>query len=114
MIYVTGPQASINMSGNGTVNLTPMTTGPYEGITLFQARDNSQGATLNGNGNLSITGTIYAPGANLTAIGNGNTDVFGSQIIARSLTTSGNGTVNVDFDSNPNAVPPTRKLGLVE
>jgi hypothetical protein len=114
MIYVSGPRAAISMTGNGAVNLSPMSSGPYEGIVLFQDRSDSNGDTLTGNGNLNITGTIYTPNASITAVGNGTTDVFGSQIISNSLTTKGNGTVNDDFDSNPTSIPPTRNLGLVE
>jgi hypothetical protein len=114
MIYVTGPKAAISLTGNGAVTLSPMTSGPYEGIIFFQDRSDSNGDILTGNGNLNITGTIYAPDANVTAVGNGTTDVFGSQIISNSLTTKGNGTVKVDFDSNPTAIPPTRNFGLVE
>jgi hypothetical protein len=116
MLYITGPNAAIKLDGNGSVNLTPLTSGPYQGITFFQDRSDSNGDTLTGNGNLSIEGTIYTPAASLTAVGNGTTDVFGSQIIANTLTVKGNGTVNVDFDAGSNSgnVPNTRYFALVE
>jgi Flp pilus assembly protein TadG len=114
MLYLTGANAAINLTGQGAVNLTPMTTGPYAGIIIFQDRSDYNGGTMKGNGNLNISGTIYAPAANITAVGNGSTDVFASQIIANSMTMKGNGTVNVDFDSNVNAAPATRSYGLVE
>jgi hypothetical protein len=112
MLYLTGPNASISLTGQGSVNLTPMTSGPYKGVAIFQDRTDSNSGRLDGNGNLSISGTIYAPDANLTMTGNGATDVFGSQVIANTLTTKGNGTVNVAYD--PNTVAPTRDFGLVE
>jgi hypothetical protein len=113
MIYV--PSGSINLTGNGAVNLSPMTTGPYAGITFFQGRSNSSNDKMAGNGNMNITGTIYAPAANLEDTGNGTTDVFGSQIIANSMTLKGNGTVKVAFDSNGTAgTPAVRNFGLVE
>ena len=116
MVHVTAPSAAISMTGNGAVNLTPLSTGPYAGLALFQDRSDSNGDTLTGNGNLNITGTVYAPSASLTAVGNGTTDVFGSQIIANRLTVKGNGRVNVDY--NPSETPSVstaiRKLGLVE
>jgi hypothetical protein len=110
MVYVTGPSAAISLTGTGTVSLTPMTTGPYAGVVLFQDRSDTNGGTLDGSGNLSITGTIYAPAAGLSlraALGD-TTDVFGSQIIASTLTLSGRGTVNVDYNA------PMREVGLVE
>jgi Flp pilus assembly protein TadG len=114
MLYLTGSKASIDLAGNGAVTLSPMTTGPYAGITLFQARSDTNGARLVGNGNMNITGTIYAPAANVNAEANGTTNVFGSQIIAKSLALTGNGTVNVDFDPDSQVVPATRAFGLVE
>ena len=112
MIYV--PTGSINMTGNGIVNLTPMTSGPYQNITLFQDPSNSSNDKMAGNGNLSVKGTIYAPAASLTDTGNGATDVFGSQIIANSLTLKGNGTVNVAFGGPGSPPAPERALRLVE
>ena len=67
-----------------------------------------------GNGNMTISGTIYAPAASVEATGNGATDVFGSQIISNSMTVKGNGTVKVAFDANSNAIPDYRYFGLVE
>jgi hypothetical protein len=112
MIYV--PSGSITMTGNGAVNLSPMTSGPYQGITLFQDPSNSSGDKLAGNGNLNLTGMIYAPSANLEDTGNGTSDVFGSQVVANSMTMKGNGTVNVKFDANAPSTPPLRDFGLVE
>jgi hypothetical protein len=116
MLYVTGPSAAISMTGNGAVNLSPMTTGPYAGLVLFQDRSDSNADVLHGNGNLNITGTIYTPDAGMTATGNGTTDVFGSQIIANNLTVKGNGTVNVDYNPSltPNVSAPLREFGLIE
>jgi hypothetical protein len=114
MIYLTGSKASIDLSGQGTVNLSPMTSGPYAGITFFQDRSDTQGDTLVGNGNLNISGTIYAPAATVNATGNGSGDVFASQIIANSMTTQGNGTVKLQFDPSTLKTPWTRTLGLVE
>jgi hypothetical protein len=116
MLYVTGPSAAISMTGNGAVTLSPMTTGPYAGLVLFQDRSDTNADVMHGNGNLNISGTIYAPDASMTATGNGTTDVFGSQIITNTLTVKGNGTVNVDYNPSltPNVSAPIRNFGLVE
>jgi hypothetical protein len=114
MLFLSGANAAINLTGQGNVTLTPMTTGPYEGITIFQDRSNSNDGDMHGNGNLKISGTIYAPAANITATGNGATDAFASQIIANSMTMKGNGTVNVAFDASAPATPNIRNFGLVE
>ena len=59
-IYNTGGGA-INLSGSGNVSLSPMTTGTYTGITVFQDRSSTTGATMSGSGNMSNTGTFYFP-----------------------------------------------------
>ncbi len=112
MIYV--PTGSITLTGNGTVTLSPMTSGPYRGSFSFRTLANSSNDKMAGNGNMTITGTIYAPAASLEDTGNGTTDVFGSQIVANSLTLKGNGTVNLKFDASNPTTPDLREFGLVE
>ena len=46
-----------------------MTSGPYAGITVFQDRSSTTGATMSGSGNMSNTGTFYFPDATLTLSG---------------------------------------------
>ena len=64
-----GTYGSISLSGNGSYHLTPPTTGTYAGIVIFQARDNSKALTVSGNAS-GMTGTIYAPAAQLSESGN--------------------------------------------
>ncbi len=64
-----GTYGSITLSGNGTYNLTPPTTGTYAGILIFQSRDNTKALTFSGNAS-GMTGTIYAPAAQLAESGN--------------------------------------------
>jgi hypothetical protein len=61
----------ITLSGNGTINLTAPTTGPFAGIVLFQSRDNLKAMSLSGNDTAGLSnGIVYAPGALLTISGN--------------------------------------------
>ena len=39
-----GTYGAISLSGNGSYNLTPPTSGTYAGIVIFQSRDNSKGS----------------------------------------------------------------------
>ena len=52
----------ISLTGNGdtALNLTPMTTGTYAGITIWQSAGNQPDVTLRGNGNISVGGIIYS------------------------------------------------------
>ena len=61
--------AASRLSGNGSYNLTPPTTGTYAGIVIFQSRDNTKALTVSGNAS-GMTGTIYAPAAQLAESGN--------------------------------------------
>ena len=74
------------------VTLTPETTGPYAGITMFQAPTlQLTQISITGNGAVNISGTIYGADANLKIAGNGSQ--IGSQIIVSTLTLGGNGAV---------------------
>jgi Flp pilus assembly protein TadG len=98
MIYNDSSGGTISLAGNGSVHLSPMTTGPYAGITLYQAPSNTNDVTITGNGNFSITGTIYTAGATVKLAGNG--DTIGSQIVADDMAMSGNGAVTVNYGSS--------------
>ena len=95
-IYNTGGGA-INLSGTGGISLSPMTSGTYAGITLFQDRSSTAGATMSGSGNINNTGTFYFPDATLTLSGTSGVNVMGAQIIAKNLTFSGSAGIQVTF-----------------
>jgi CSLREA domain-containing protein len=81
-----GTFGSISIGGNGTINLSAPTSGPYAGVAIFQSRANSRAMAISG-GNTAITGTIYAAGANAGL--SGNAQVTGSLVVS-TLTLSGN------------------------
>ncbi len=85
-----GTYGGITLSGNGSYNLSPMTTGAYAGIVIFQTRDNSTALTISGNAS-GMSGMIYAPKAALTESGNAALDV---SLIVDTLSISGNGAAN--------------------
>ena len=82
-----GTYGSITLGGNGTCNLSPATSGTYAGIVFFQPLDNTKAITVTGNAS-GITGTIYAPAAQLSESGNG---ALNASLIVDTLTISGNG-----------------------
>jgi len=83
-----GKYGSISLSGNGTCDLSPATSGLYAGIVFFQPSDNNQAISVTGNAS-GITGTIYAPAAGLSESGNGALDA--SSLIVDTITIGGNG-----------------------
>jgi hypothetical protein len=78
---------AISLSGNGSFNLSPATTGTYAGILIYQTRDNTRGLSLSGNGIAGVTGLVYAPSALLTLSGNGTLQ---NPLIVGMLNLSGN------------------------
>jgi hypothetical protein len=99
MIYNTGsnyPSAGgnfggITLSGNGTFSLTASATsanGTDAGILIFQPTANTRALSFGGNGVAGITGTVYAPSAQVVISGNAS---LGGSLIADELSLSGNG-----------------------
>ena len=108
MLYLSG-SASLNMTGNGAVVITPpsaATYPQYAGISVFQDRANTAGDSLTGNGNLQLDGAIYLPAAAVSLTGNGGT--FGAQLIANTLRLTGNGNVTINFANGVKPQLPSR------
>ncbi len=92
-----GTFGAVTLSGNGTFNLTAPTTGTYAGIVIFQSRDNTKALTLSGNAS-GMTGTIYAPAAQLAESGNAQ---LNAAVVVDTMTISGNGVSNTVTLSSP-------------
>lgn len=91
--------------------LAPLTEGPYKGLCIFQNRSSSVPLRIAGNGQFDFTGAIYAPAAPVSIEGNGDASMA-SAFICGTLDIGGNGSLNVNW--RPDAVPPIRRLMLVE
>ena len=106
----------ISLAGQGLITLTPPTSGPYQGISIFQSRTTTAqpdvSVTGSGTAPLTISGTFYVPNALLKVTGNGTQDTIGSQYISNTLQLGGNGAFNVDW--NPNVVPGVREIWIEE
>jgi len=102
---------SINLNGQGTLTITPVTTGVYQGISFFQDRTSTVSPSITGNGNLNISGTFYAASASVHISGNGSGDVVGSQYISFGLILGGNGSLSISWSGS---TARTRRIGLIE
>jgi hypothetical protein len=97
---------TISISGKGSVSLSAITSGPYQGLTIFQDRNSTTAISITGNGSTVISGTIYAAKATLSITGNGGLDSkgnpldqIGSLLLVADLSISGNGSFRVDATS---------------
>jgi Putative Flp pilus-assembly TadE/G-like len=103
---------SIQGSGKGAVNVTPPSSGLYQGLSIFQDRNAATSMDISGNGNFSFLGTFYAAKALLKISGNSPDNYIGSQYITYDLSVSGTGGVQIVWDAN--LVARFRNIGLVE
>ncbi|MDX8483216.1 pilus assembly protein TadG-related protein [Mesorhizobium sp. VK24D] len=90
--------SQIYINANETVNLSPTTTGPYAGITIFQAHGNTQALTLNGGSGSVVRGFIYAPDATITYAGNSDMSAEGSclRLVGNTVAMTGTSAVKSD------------------
>lgn len=108
--YIIPASFSMTFSGGGNMTASAPTSGEYKGILLYLAPQfdlngnllNTQAIDLRGNGTGNITGTIFAPSADITMFGNSGTGVYQSQIIAYHVDSGGNANINIDYDPNEN------------
>jgi Flp pilus assembly protein TadG len=106
--------ATINLSSTGKVSLIPPSSGTYRGVGIFQKAGtlSSPGPTLslNGNGTVNMTGTVYAAHAAVSLSSKNPANVMAGQIVADTVSASG----SVYISSGTQPVANERILGLVE
>jgi carbon monoxide dehydrogenase subunit G len=103
---------TISITGSGVIDISPMTTGIYAGISLWQQRTSTNTITVSGGGaGSTISGTFYAQHG-LLKVSGGNSAGVGSQYISYDLDITGSAAMSVDY--NPATVAPIRILQLVE
>jgi hypothetical protein len=82
-----GTMGAFNVSGNGNISLTPLSSGPLGGLLVYQPAANTSRMSISGNATLGMSGTIYAPKAQVNVTGNGS---LTETIIADQIRLSGN------------------------
>ena len=106
LIYLaSGP---MSMTGSGNLTLSPQTTGAYAGMTVYMDRSNPNDFRATGSGASAVSGTLYAPNADVTVTGSGGVFVVNSQIVASTITLTGSGGLNLQYNANANFKIPTQ------
>jgi Flp pilus assembly protein TadG len=88
---------TFNATGGGDkadIELSPMSSGPYAGILVYQNPADTTGPSFGGDDSSSFGGVLYFPTATLTFFGKATSYSTGI-VIADSLALSGNPTVNL-------------------
>jgi Flp pilus assembly protein TadG len=88
------PTGGISMSGTGDINISAPTSGPWEGIAIYQDRSNSSSDTLSGGVNQQIDGVVYIPDGSLTFSGGSGTSGTTTTLVVNNVTFSGNTFIN--------------------
>jgi Flp pilus assembly protein TadG len=106
-----------NGAGNTTLDLTAPTSGPYDGVVIYQDAANTNQIYLNGTPVVGLTGVIYAPSAQLDLGGNtkaGVTQTFITDFVVGSLYDFGNATLNIENYTTIVPGSPLTTIALVE
>lgn len=117
MFYFTDG-GSLSLSGQGSVDLSAPTSGDYKGILFFGDPEEPAGLdhSISGGANMVYEGTMYFPTGDLTFVGNGSgsTEAGYTVAIARTMTFSGNGSLNFKWDASADVPLPDALAGLSE
>jgi Flp pilus assembly protein TadG len=94
------PIGNFRANADADINMTPPTTGTYQGIAIFQDRratDCNNCNKINGNSGSIIQGALYFPSQELEYNGSGNTTAQCTMFVARRLNFSGNSSTSNKF-----------------
>ncbi len=108
-------QGQIKMSGQSSLRMWGLTSGPWRGLLMWQDRLGRNPAApieLVGQGVLDLAGTIYAPLADVKITGNGEgSGTLAVQVISWTWDIGGNGELYMPYD--PNKLYQLQQRGLV-
>jgi hypothetical protein len=114
MFYIA--DGSVRVNGTADLTITPRESGPYEGISFFQARDNTNTPVFNGterlggDGQGNEAGLFYFPKARTEVGGTG--DVIINQLIAHHAEVYGTGLKEIHYEGGVPAA--AEKVFLVQ
>lgn len=91
----------VSVAGNSVLQITPPSSGTYEGIAFFQARDNVSTSNITGVTDTIINGMLYFPAALLDIGGTADSFGLGNGIIAWKLRLSGDSEMEVVYNADP-------------
>jgi Flp pilus assembly protein TadG len=107
LIYMISGRVSWN---SGEIHLSSPGDGYYKGLLLYlPARNpsNCSQVTINGNGASTFNGSILAPCSNVSLTGGSGGSGYNNQIVADTVTLSGNTDITINFLASQQWQPPT-------
>jgi len=91
--------ARVAFNGNATINLSAPTTGTYKGVLFFGSRSGTGSNTFNGSAASKMTGALYFATQDVQYNGNFSGTNGCTQVVADTVTWTGNTTINADCSS---------------
>jgi hypothetical protein len=92
LVYLAG--GALNINGQAGATLSPLASGTFQGITLFEARSDTQAIVLSGQGQASsVVGLVYAPSAAVDVSGQSRLALGGLIVGSADLTGQSGATV---------------------
>lgn len=98
MTYLTS--GSVTIGGSGNLDIEAPTSGAWAGMVFYMDRDNTSNFTIEGDGGIDVTGTIYGAQATIIANGSGSGRALNAQMIAARYRVTGNSSLVVDYDAS--------------
>ncbi len=112
LVLLYNESGRIEVQGNGRLELTAPSSGPYAGISIFQPATNSESLWVSGNGGLGAVGALYLPRA--TVRGEDNAVLRTHTIIPWRMKMIGNSRVVIVAVEPPAAADQQVDIQLVE
>jgi sugar lactone lactonase YvrE len=97
-----GLNQQLMIEGNAALNLTAAATGPYAGVSIFQARDNGASISIGGQAVVTLAGALYAPAAAVSLAGKAQ---LSAPLVANRLTMAGSASLRVGSSSTGGTKP---------
>lgn len=110
LLYFRSPNG-LFVPGNATIELTHTSDPAWRNIVIWLATCN-QSLRLDGNGDMVITGAVYAPCSHVDLGGNADSQVVNGMVIGRTIKLHGDVTINLVTDSSYIAGP--KQVYLIE
>lgn len=110
LLYFRGPDG-LFVPGNATIDLTHTSDPAWKNIVIWLASCNQE-LQLDGNGDMVITGAVYAPCSHIDLGGTADSQVVSGMVVGRTIKLHGNVTINVTTDNSYTAAP--KQIYLVE
>ena len=104
LIYMGPGTDGVKITGQGDFQVTPPTSGDYQGLAVFQHPDNSSDLKVTGQGGGFISGTWYAPSAEIEVRGQGDLIVH-AQLIGDTIDSTGTGDLIIVHNPDGNYQP---------